>query len=71
MDELLWHVALILFTVFLAVDEDAEEANEDSPFMPSSIIPENEHLYIDDPKKALKGYFEREGGVLEIYRNYQ
>ncbi|XP_046545133.1 kanadaptin-like isoform X2 [Haliotis rubra] len=50
------------------IDEDAEEANEDSPFMPSSLIPENEHLYIDDPKKALKGYFEREGYDLPEYQ---
>ncbi|XP_071079378.1 kanadaptin-like [Haliotis cracherodii] len=50
------------------INEDAEEANEDSPFMPSSIIPENEHLYIDDPKKALKGYFEREGYDLPEYQ---
>ncbi|XP_061172890.1 kanadaptin-like [Saccostrea echinata] len=40
--------------------EDAEEDEADNPFA-SIINTENEQLYIDDPKKALKGYFEREG----------
>lgn len=51
---------IILISWWLFPGEDAEEDEGDNPF--SSIInPENEQLYIDDPKKALKGYFEREG----------
>ncbi len=34
---------------------------EENPFALDE--PENEDMYIDDPKKALKGYFEREGGL--------
>ncbi|KAK3093167.1 hypothetical protein FSP39_012127 [Pinctada imbricata] len=40
--------------------DDAEEDTEENPFA-SLITPESEALYIDDPKKALKGFFEREG----------
>ena len=40
---------------------------EENPF--SLDTPENEELYIDDPKKALKGYFEREGTLLVYVSN--
>ncbi|XP_035824464.1 kanadaptin isoform X2 [Aplysia californica] len=47
--------------------EDAEDdANEENPF--ASLVPENESLYIDDPKKALKGFYEREGCDLPDYQ---
>ena len=39
--------------------EDAVEDSEDNPFAVGQ--PEHEHLYKDDPKKALKGFYEREG----------
>lgn len=47
---------IILISWWLFPGEDAEEDEGDS-----IINSENEQLYIDDPKKALKGYFEREG----------
>lgn len=46
-------------------DDDAEETEEgEHPF--ASLIAENESLYIDDPKKALKGFYEREGKYFYI-----
>lgn len=44
---------------FCHVGDDAEEAPGENPY--ASLVPENENLYIDDPKKALKGFYEREG----------
>ena len=45
----------------MPTDEDAEEAISDvNPFALLSE-PQNEALYIEDPKKALRGYYEREG----------
>ena len=45
--------------------EDATEDSEENPFATAaSLVPEHEHLYVDDPKKALKGFYEREGIVL-------
>ena len=41
--------------------EDATEDAEENPFATASLAPEHEHLYVDDPKKALKGFYEREG----------
>lgn len=43
------------------VGDDAEEDEGENPFANIINNPENEMLYIDDPKKALKGFFEREG----------
>ena len=45
-------------------DAAAEPDMEENPF--SLDTAENEELYIDDPKKALKGYFEREGTLFGI-----
>jgi hypothetical protein len=39
--------------------EDAQPDMEQNPFTLNEA--KNENLYIDDPKKALKGFFEREG----------
>lgn len=44
--------------------EDAEEDEGENPFANIINNPENEKLYIDDPKKALKGFFEREGIII-------
>lgn len=43
------------------IGDDAEEDEGENPFANIINNPENEKLYIDDPKKALKGFFEREG----------
>ncbi|CAG5127386.1 unnamed protein product [Candidula unifasciata] len=48
------------------IDEDAEEVGEENPY--ATLVPENESLYIDDPKKALKGFYEREGCDLPDYQ---
>lgn len=53
-------------------EDDAEEEDEgdaENPF--ASIEPENEALYINDPKKALNGYFEREGLDLPEYEFHE
>lgn len=50
-----------------AVEEEDESA--ENPF--ASIEPENESLYINDPKKALNGYFEREGLDLPEYEFHE
>ena len=56
----------IHFTFIQPSGEDAvEDTNEENPF--ASLLPENESLYIDDPKKALKGFYEREGVVHGFY----
>jgi pSer/pThr/pTyr-binding forkhead associated (FHA) protein len=51
------------------VDDDEEGQNEDEKILnenPFSVIEENkESFYSDDPKKALKIFFEREGDDLE------
>lgn len=43
------------------MDDDAAEENPDAenPFADSSLT--DESLYLDDPKKSIKGFFEREG----------
>lgn len=52
-------------------DEDIEEEEEtaENPF--AAIEPENEALYINDPKKSLNGYFEREGLELPEYEFHE
>ncbi|GFR62225.1 kanadaptin [Elysia marginata] len=40
--------------------DDAEEIGGENPY--ASLVAENESLYIDDPKKALKGFYDREDG---------
>lgn len=48
-------------------EDDAEEDDENTENPFASIEPENEALYINDPKKSLNGYFEREGLELPEY----
>ena len=52
-----------------AVEEDDEKidsTNSNLSKNPFSVIePENEKLYLNDPKKTLRGWFEREGYDLE------
>ncbi|XP_055879098.1 kanadaptin-like [Biomphalaria glabrata] len=47
--------------------EDAEDTGEGENNF-ASLVAENESLYIDDPKKALKGFYEREGCDLPDYQ---
>ncbi|GFO30162.1 kanadaptin [Plakobranchus ocellatus] len=46
--------------------DDAEDIGGDNPY--ASLVAENESLYIDDPKKALKGFYDREGCDLPDYQ---
>lgn len=51
----------LLLMCFTGEDADEEEDTKENPFAPK----ENEQLYLDDPKKTLKGWFEREGQELD------
>ncbi|XP_060592039.1 kanadaptin-like [Ruditapes philippinarum] len=54
------------------IDDDEieeEDENAENPF--AAIEPENEALYINDPKKSLNGYFEREGLELPEYEFHE
>ena len=46
-----------------AVEDEDENRSEEPKNI--SLVPENEHLYLNDPKKTLRGWFEREGYDLE------
>lgn len=48
------------------ISDDAKEQESEVPC--PDAIPQHEELYLDDPKKALKGYFEREGYDLPEYQ---
>lgn len=52
--------------VFLFVDDDATDDLQDNPFAPK-VSADDESLYIDDPKRALNGFFEREGILVGFF----
>ncbi|KAK7104376.1 kanadaptin-like [Littorina saxatilis] len=47
-------------------EDAAEEEPDEENFV--SLVPQHEHLYVDDPKKGLKGFYEREGCDLPDYQ---
>jgi len=47
-------------------DAEAEDSDEESGMTVLSA-PLQEELYIEDPKKALRGFFEREGWYNVLY----
>ncbi len=49
-----------LYLSYVFTADDATDLETENPFALAEA-PQNEDLYIDDPKKALRGYFEREG----------
>lgn len=52
---------MLLFSKsFCFVFSDEDDVVEETVENPFSTL-DNEELYINDPKKSLKGYFEREG----------
>ena len=59
---------MLAFVHFLG--EDATEESEENPFTTAGLVPEHEHLYVDDPKKALKGFYEREGTQYTVQCNF-
>nr|KAG5712913.1 hypothetical protein BaRGS_007510 [Batillaria attramentaria] len=50
--------------------EDAtEDTATENPF--ANMVPEHEHLYVADPKKALKGFYEREESRKRKGKNWE
>lgn len=48
------------------MSDDAQDIEGENHY--ASLVAENESLYIDDPKKALKGFYDREGCDLPDYQ---
>lgn len=60
---LLWTYTLSLFVFFS--DEEAvpeEDENEENPFA-TEFQEDQEAAYLKDPKKALQGFYDREGKI--------
>ena len=58
-------VDFVFFYFFFTSADDAEDMGGENPY--ASLVAENESLYIDDPKKALKGFYDREGELFFFF----
>lgn len=47
-------------------DEEEEESDEENPFASMETQEDREAAYIKDPKKTLRGFFEREGMCCKV-----